>query len=142
MRAQLSCLEPGTLFDRMFPMKRPSLSRRMQSSPSPAPASAERSVENEKMEHTDTGRLMGHQAIGTTEAVGADVCTIKAGDLVVMPFAFSDGTCVFCRAGFTPRASMEGSSAPLRSPEHKLKRCVSLWQTAHSSSCRPVKMKR
>jgi threonine dehydrogenase-like Zn-dependent dehydrogenase len=28
-----------------------------------------------------------------------DVRTIKAGDLVVMPFAFSDGTCVFCRAG-------------------------------------------
>ena len=42
---------------------------------------------------------MGHEAIGIVEAVGADVRTIKAGDLVVMPFAFSDGTCVFCRAG-------------------------------------------
>ena len=53
----------------------------------------------QKMEHSDTGRPMGHEAIGIVEAVGADVRTIKAGDLVVMPFAFSDGTCVFCRAG-------------------------------------------
>ena len=53
----------------------------------------------QKMEHSDTGCPMGHEAIGIVEAVGADVRTIKAGDLVIMPFAFSDGTCVFCRAG-------------------------------------------
>ena len=51
------------------------------------------------MEHSDTGCPMGHEAIGIVEAVGSDVRTIKAGDLVIMPFAFSDGTCVFCRAG-------------------------------------------
>jgi threonine dehydrogenase-like Zn-dependent dehydrogenase len=39
---------------------------------------------------------MGHEAIGVVDAVGADVRTLKAGDLVVMPFAYSDGTCVFC----------------------------------------------
>jgi hypothetical protein len=27
------------------------------------------------------------------------VRTLKAGDVVVMPFAFSDGTCVFCEEG-------------------------------------------
>ncbi len=53
----------------------------------------------QKMEHSDTGCPMGHEAIGIVEAVGADVRTIKAGNLVIMPFAFSDGTCVFCRAG-------------------------------------------
>ena len=53
----------------------------------------------QKMEHSDTGCPMGHEAIGIVEAVGADVRTIKTGDLVIMPFAFSDGTCVFCRAG-------------------------------------------
>ena len=53
----------------------------------------------QKMERSDTGCPMGHEAIGIVEAVGADVRTIKAGDLVIMPFAFSDGTCVFCRAG-------------------------------------------
>src|SRR5437868_8715018 len=51
------------------------------------------------MEHSDTGRRMGHEFIGTVEAVGADVQTIKAGDLVVSPFLWSDGTCVFCREG-------------------------------------------
>src|SRR5438876_6228049 len=51
------------------------------------------------MEHSDTGRVMGHEAIGIVEAVGPDVCTIKPGNLVVIPFAFSDGTCVFCREG-------------------------------------------
>jgi hypothetical protein len=42
---------------------------------------------------------MGHEAIGVVEAVGADVHTVSQGDLVVMPFAFSDGTCVFCDDG-------------------------------------------
>ena len=51
------------------------------------------------MEHSDTGRRMGHEAIGVVEAVGADVRTMKAGDIVVMPFASSDGTCVFCHEG-------------------------------------------
>src|SRR5216117_3967288 len=51
------------------------------------------------MEPVETGRRMGHEAIGVVEAVGADVRNIKQGDLVVMPFAFSDGTCVFCHEG-------------------------------------------
>lgn len=42
---------------------------------------------------------MGHEAIGVVEAVGADVRTIKKGNLVVMPFAYSDGSCVFCHEG-------------------------------------------
>ncbi|MGH8427790.1 MAG: zinc-dependent alcohol dehydrogenase family protein [Gammaproteobacteria bacterium] len=48
---------------------------------------------------SEIGRHMGHEAIGVVETVGADVRTLKAGDLVVMPFAFSDGTCVFCHEG-------------------------------------------
>jgi threonine dehydrogenase-like Zn-dependent dehydrogenase len=51
------------------------------------------------MERTETGRGMGHEAIGVVEAVGANVRTMEAGDLVVMPFAFSDGRCVFCHEG-------------------------------------------
>ena len=53
----------------------------------------------QKMEHSETGRVMGHEAIGVVEDVGADVRTIKRGDFVIMPFAFSDGTCVFCHDG-------------------------------------------
>jgi threonine dehydrogenase-like Zn-dependent dehydrogenase len=51
------------------------------------------------MEPSETGRVMGHEAIGVVESVGADVRTVKPGDLVVMPFAWSDGTCEFCRKG-------------------------------------------
>jgi threonine dehydrogenase-like Zn-dependent dehydrogenase len=51
------------------------------------------------MERGETGRPMGHEAVGVVEAVGADVRTIKVGDVVVMPFAYSDGTCAFCHEG-------------------------------------------
>jgi threonine dehydrogenase-like Zn-dependent dehydrogenase len=51
------------------------------------------------LEHSDTGRRMGHEAIGVVEAVGTDVGTINVGDVVVMPFAYSDGTCIFCCEG-------------------------------------------
>src|SRR6266511_3654533 len=51
------------------------------------------------MEHSDTGRRMGHEFIGVVEAVGTDVRTVKAGDVVVSPFLWSDGTCVFCQEG-------------------------------------------
>jgi threonine dehydrogenase-like Zn-dependent dehydrogenase len=51
------------------------------------------------MEHSETGRRMGHEFIGVVENIGPDVRTLKAGDLVVTPFLWSDGTCVFCREG-------------------------------------------
>src|SRR5438128_4455149 len=53
------------------------------------------------MEPSDAGQSMGHEAIGVVEDVGEAVQTIKRGDVVVMPFAFSDGTCDFCREGLT-----------------------------------------
>jgi threonine dehydrogenase-like Zn-dependent dehydrogenase len=53
------------------------------------------------LEHSDSGRRMGHEFIGVVEAVGADVRTVKLGDLVVSPFLYSDGTCLFCREGLT-----------------------------------------
>ena len=51
------------------------------------------------MEPSEIGRPMGHEAVGVVEAVGADVHTLKIGDVVVMPFAYSDGSCVFCHEG-------------------------------------------
>jgi threonine dehydrogenase-like Zn-dependent dehydrogenase len=51
------------------------------------------------LEHIDAGRRMGHEFIGIVEDIGADVRTVKRGDLVVAPFAWSDGTCVFCKEG-------------------------------------------
>src|ERR671911_1175429 len=52
-----------------------------------------------QMERSETGVRMGHEAVGVVEAVGDDVRTLKAGDVVVMPFAYSDGTCEFCCEG-------------------------------------------
>lgn len=51
------------------------------------------------MEPSEAGVVMGHEAIGVVESVGSDVRNLKRGDLVVMPFAFSDGTCDFCHEG-------------------------------------------
>jgi threonine dehydrogenase-like Zn-dependent dehydrogenase len=48
------------------------------------------------MEPVEVGRHMGHEAIGVVEEVGSDVGKVKVGDVVVMPFAYSDGTCEFC----------------------------------------------
>jgi threonine dehydrogenase-like Zn-dependent dehydrogenase len=52
-----------------------------------------------ELQPIDGGRRMGHEAIGIVEAVGSDVRTVKPGDAVVMPFAYSDGTCMFCDEG-------------------------------------------
>jgi hypothetical protein len=52
-----------------------------------------------QMERSEEGRRMGHEFIGVVEDVGDEVRTLKAGDLVVTPFVWSDGTCVFCREG-------------------------------------------
>jgi threonine dehydrogenase-like Zn-dependent dehydrogenase len=52
-----------------------------------------------QMERSETGTRMGHEAIGVVEDVGSQVTEIKKGDVVVMPFASSDGTCVFCHEG-------------------------------------------
>jgi threonine dehydrogenase-like Zn-dependent dehydrogenase len=45
------------------------------------------------------GQRMGHEAIGVVEEVGADVQRIKRGQVVIMPFVDSDGTCLFCEEG-------------------------------------------
>jgi hypothetical protein len=67
-----------------------------------------------------TGRRMGHEAIGVVEAVGTAVRKVKRGDVVVMPFAYSDGSCTFCReglqtscvhGGFFGIAGMDGAQA-------------------------------
>jgi threonine dehydrogenase-like Zn-dependent dehydrogenase len=51
------------------------------------------------MPTSETGNRMGHEFIGIVESVGADVRTVKKGDLVVAPFVWSDGTCEFCQQG-------------------------------------------
>jgi hypothetical protein len=66
------------------------------------------------------GQRMGHEAIGVVEDVGSDVRTIRRGDVVIMPFANSDGTCLFCEEGlqtacvhrdFFGNGSLDGAQA-------------------------------
>jgi threonine dehydrogenase-like Zn-dependent dehydrogenase len=49
------------------------------------------------MTAVDGPARMGHELIGIVEDIGADVTTVRKGDLVVSPFAISDNTCEFCR---------------------------------------------
>ena len=60
------------------------------------------------MEADGAGRRMGHEFIGVVEAVGADVTSLQAGDLVASPFLWSDGTCVLCREGMHPSCLQGG----------------------------------
>ena len=53
------------------------------------------------LEETPEGRRMGHEAIGVVEQIGADVAHLSVGDTVIVPFAWSDNTCSFCRDGVT-----------------------------------------
>jgi threonine dehydrogenase-like Zn-dependent dehydrogenase len=51
------------------------------------------------MPASERGERIGHEFLGVIEDVGADVEGFKAGDLVIAPFVWSDGTCDFCREG-------------------------------------------
>ena len=47
--------------------------------------------------HTPEGSTMGHEFVGVVEELGSDVTSLRSGDFVIAPFAWSDGTCDFCR---------------------------------------------
>jgi threonine dehydrogenase-like Zn-dependent dehydrogenase len=51
------------------------------------------------LDPSEGARIMGHEAIGIVEDVGPEVRAVRPGDQVVMPFAYSDGTCIFCHDG-------------------------------------------
>lgn len=54
------------------------------------------------------GQQMGHEAIGVVIDVGSDVQRIKPGQVVIMPFAYSDGACLFCDEGLQTACSHGG----------------------------------
>ena len=67
------------------------------------------------MKPSETGNRMGHEFIGRVEEVGSQVRTVKKGDLVVAPFAWSDGTCEFCQHGLADLVSFTAGSGAVRS---------------------------
>ena len=52
---------------------------------------------------------IGHEFIGVVEQTGADVQGVRAGDLVVAPFIYSDMTCPHCQNGSTISCPAGGS---------------------------------
>ena len=45
------------------------------------------------------GRILGHEAVGTVDAVGSGVKTVKVGDRVLVSCITSCGACRYCREG-------------------------------------------
>ncbi|MGV9666307.1 zinc-dependent alcohol dehydrogenase family protein [Nocardia niigatensis] len=48
---------------------------------------------------SERGRSMGHEFVGIVEDIGSEVRSVRKGEFVIAPFAWSDGTCDFCREG-------------------------------------------
>ncbi|MCQ0014432.1 alcohol dehydrogenase catalytic domain-containing protein [Actinomadura madurae] len=82
------------------------------------------------------GRILGHEAVGTVEAVGPGVRTVKPGDQVLVSCITACGRCRFCRegrygqclggeAGFWVTGSMgrRPSTCGCRSPTLRCTRC-------------------
>ncbi|HEY3895461.1 MAG TPA: zinc-dependent alcohol dehydrogenase family protein [Pseudonocardiaceae bacterium] len=51
------------------------------------------------MPASEQGQRIGHEFLGVVEDIGSEVSGLKAGDIVVAPFAWADNTCDFCAAG-------------------------------------------
>ena len=51
------------------------------------------------LEGWESGFRTGHEWMGVVEEVGPEVKTVRKGDRVIAPFAFSDGTCEYCHEG-------------------------------------------
>ncbi|QAY69197.1 zinc-binding dehydrogenase [Xylanimonas protaetiae] len=49
---------------------------------------------------TNAPHPIGHEMVGVVELLGADVTSARVGDLVVVPFSLSCGTCQACRNGY------------------------------------------
>jgi threonine dehydrogenase-like Zn-dependent dehydrogenase len=74
----------------------------------------------EDLEPGEPPRLMAHEAVGLVDAVGPEVRTVNTGDVVVMPFAFSDGTCDYCAHGLQtgPFTAEREQGVPIRNADY------------------------
>jgi threonine dehydrogenase-like Zn-dependent dehydrogenase len=67
---------------------------------------------------THRGDIMGHEAMGIVEEVGAEVSRVAVGDRVIVPFVIACGRCRMCHAGLTTqcestRNDVHGTGASL-----------------------------
>jgi threonine dehydrogenase-like Zn-dependent dehydrogenase len=50
-----------------------------------------------------TGFIMGHEFTGEVVETGADIKSVKKGDVIVTPFTVNCGECFYCKKGFSSR---------------------------------------
>jgi threonine dehydrogenase-like Zn-dependent dehydrogenase len=55
---------------------------------------------------------IGHEFVGVVEETGSAISTLRKGDFVIAPFAYSDGSCPNCRHGVTT-ACQNGGFFPM-----------------------------
>jgi alcohol dehydrogenase len=56
----------------------------------------------------ESGRVLGHEAVGTVVATGSAVSSLRAGDRVIVPAITSCGRCVNCRRGMPSHCAAAG----------------------------------
>lgn len=63
------------------------------------------------------GTILGHEAVGVIEELGADVRNLRIGDRVVIPSTIACGACSYCRSGYhaqcdvaNPNGSLAGTA--------------------------------
>ncbi len=49
---------------------------------------------------TKPGTVIGHEAVGVVETLGAEVRNLNVGDRVIIPSTIACGACSYCRAGY------------------------------------------
>ncbi|MFD7307902.1 zinc-binding dehydrogenase [Promicromonospora sp. NPDC059942] len=68
------------------------------------------------MPGSEHGQTMGHELLAVVEEVGSAVTSVRPGELVIAPFAFSDNTCPICRDGFQTACPHGGFYATPETP--------------------------
>lgn len=59
-----------------------------------------------------SGTVLGHEAVGVVEEVGAGVRGFRPGDRVVVPSTVGCGTCSYCRAGYYAQCDNANPNGP------------------------------
>jgi threonine dehydrogenase-like Zn-dependent dehydrogenase len=60
----------------------------------------------------EPGTILGHEGVGTVEAVGKDVRNLRPGDRVVIPSTIACGYCSYCRAGYYAQCDAANPNGP------------------------------
>jgi threonine dehydrogenase-like Zn-dependent dehydrogenase len=58
------------------------------------------------------GTILGHEAVGIVEEVGADVRNLKPGERVVVPSTIGCGSCSYCRVGYYAQCDIANPNGP------------------------------